>query len=111
MALNFFYQLVAAFKILKENLQLVHRDMKPKNVLVKTIDNLCCMKISNFSTSIMGYQRSTVITEEIGRTNNYDDSVYIYSLGVTLFYMMFLKLPENNGFFRKILLYLKIRKN
>jgi len=95
---NFSYQLVCALKVLHEA-NVIHRDLKPQNILIKCIDNKYILKLCDFGTvraeltKIKDLRRTTLVDvttvyylapEGILNKECYSNSVDIWALGCIL---------------------------
>lgn len=98
-----FYQICFAVQYLHDN-EVTHRDLKPDNILLKTISHNTLIKLSDFGLSKMMGETSFMKTicgtplyvapEVLDRAvYYYDKQVDIWSLGVILFYMLGQELP------------------
>ncbi len=81
---------------------IIHRDLKPDNILIADEGENFCLKIMDFGFSkILGHKERTVegygtlcfVAPEIIQRTPYNNSVDIWSLGVTLFYASTRKYP------------------
>lgn len=98
-----FYQICLSVKYLHDN-EVVHRDLKPDNILLKSVAHNSLIKLSDFGLSkiideqtfmktICGtplYVAPEVLDKAV---YYYDKQVDIWSLGVILFYMLGQELP------------------
>ena len=95
-ALSILYQIIQGYNIMKKR-GIIHRDLKPENILMKNK----IPKIADFGSARM---TSTTYTEDVGTLpfkapeilaglNDYDEMVDMWSLGVTLYYMIFRDYP------------------
>ena len=93
-------QIIIAFKYLKQE-KIIHRDIKPKNILIHNGN----VKISDFGVAKMINEHNEVkevvtfsgtipfMSPQILRQNSYTYQTDMWSLGVTLYNMVFGKLP------------------
>ncbi|CAI9766251.1 unnamed protein product [Fraxinus pennsylvanica] len=100
-AKHFMQQLVEGLKILREN-NLIHRDLKPQNLLLYTNDNNSVLKIADF-----GFARSLqpkglaetlcgsplYMAPEIMQLQKYDAKADLWSVGAILFQLVTGKTP------------------
>jgi len=74
MAKNFSYQLVSALKTLHEA-KVIHRDLKPQNVLISCTDNNYVLKLCDFGT---GRAETTKKIQDLRRTTLVDVTTAYY---------------------------------
>ena len=97
-------QIAIAFKYMKDE-KIIHRDIKPKNILVHQGN----IKISDFGVAKMinehNFDKETVtfsgtyqfMSPQILRQDKYTFQTDIWSLGITLYFMLFKKHPWSTG--------------
>jgi NIMA (never in mitosis gene a)-related kinase 1/4/5 len=97
---RFIAQMVIALKFLKEK-NIIHRDIKPKNILIHQ-DGI---KISDFGVAKIinnhnADQETTTfsgtiqfMSPQILRQEKYTFQTDVWSLGITIYYMLFLRVP------------------
>ena len=95
-------QLNNAFKYLNE-MNIIHRDIKPKNVLIKYINKRAqpfLAKLSDYGLSRVLDIRTNYfcgtkdyMAPEILLKTNYDNKVDLWSIGVMMYYMHFQEYP------------------
>ena len=111
--INIFKQILSGLFYLHSNF-VFHRDIKPDNILIDNDNNI---KITDFGLSaiyIKGFQKLSSNDTMVGRKDycapevkankSYDYKCDIYSLGLTMFYLMNFSLhpiQNNNNFYNK----------
>lgn len=98
---NFCYQTITALEYLHTH-GICHRDIKPSNIL---IDKNGHLKLADFglSDNCYGYSKSYSGTKFYMAPEIFDKRPYnpfkadVWSLGITIYYMMFQKLPFDNS--------------
>ena len=119
--ISIFKQILIGLQYL-HSLYIFHRDIKPDNILIDKNNNV---KITDFGLAafyIGGYQNLSsnytrigpidyVAPEIYNRKRTYDYKCDIYSLGLTMYYLMNYHLPQNginnnNNFYNRNLVYL-----
>ena len=116
--INIFKQILSGLFYLHSN-YIFHRDIKPDNILIDNNNNI---KITDFGLSalyVQGFKnlsssctvvgREDYAAPEIKANKSYDYKCDIYSLGLTMYYLMNFDLPPNqndNNFYNKNLVYL-----
>ncbi|KAG6643284.1 hypothetical protein CIPAW_09G199700 [Carya illinoinensis] len=100
-AKQFMQQLVAGLQILREN-SLIHRDLKPQNLLLSTSDNNSVLKIADFGFARSLQPRGLAETlcgsplymaPEIMQLQKYDAKADLWSVGAILFQLVTGKTP------------------
>ncbi|KAH8485017.1 hypothetical protein H0E87_026695 [Populus deltoides] len=89
---HFMQQLAAGLQILRDN-NLIHRDLKPQNLLLSTSDGNAVLKIADF-----GFARNLVwltlyMAPEIMQLQKYDAKADLWSVGAILFQLVTGKTP------------------
>ena len=116
--INIFKQILSGLLYLHSN-YIFHRDIKPDNILIDNNNNI---KITDFGLSalyVQGFRtlsscgtivgREDYAAPEIKDEKPYDYKCDIYSLGLTMYYLMNFDLPpkqNDNNFYNKNLVYL-----
>lgn len=91
-----FFQLLVGIKQMHK-LSIIHRDIKPDNIVVitdctlKMIDLGISKQLKNFTSTVIG--TSSYMSPEVVKGEPYGTSVDIWSIGVTIFEMLFERLP------------------
>ena len=112
-------QLNNIFKKMHEN-NITHRDIKINNILVKYLDNKktkfkVLLSDYGISNQLMSMSQNysthagtpTIMAPEILEGEDYNDKCDIWSLGITIYYMLFKDLPYNGKCESKILKQIK----
>lgn len=97
---NIAYQICEAVCYLHEN-GIIHRDIKPQNIVVNNINNPTTKLIDFNLSALNGHKKSIkdtfgtlqYVAPEILQKKSYTENVDIWSLGVTLYYLFYGKLP------------------
>ena len=109
--LKYWRQLLLALDYLHNYVHVVHRDIKPDNLLVDELDNL---KIADFGVSNLIENQSTVTGSKIGTPAFYSPEIFtnpdnidpypidVWAAGVTLFYLLFLKMPFEGSNYKQL---------
>ncbi|KAL4466404.1 hypothetical protein ABPG73_019022 [Tetrahymena malaccensis] len=92
--LYYFSQIVSAFKYLIQEANMLHRDVKPENILIH--NDMIKLADFGFSKEVMNdeYQFATIAgspmfsAPQILRSHKYTSKAEIWSLGVTLYFML-----------------------
>lgn len=95
--MKLFTQIVVALKCLQDK-KIIHRDIKPKNILlhngkVKIADFGVAKIIDKHKENISFSGTVPFMSPQIIRQEKYTGLTDMWSLGVTLYYMIFKKLP------------------
>lgn len=95
--LKLFAQIVLAMRFLQSK-NIIHRDIKPKNILlhegtVKIADFGVAKMIDKYKQNITFEGTIAFMSPQMLKQENYTSLTDMWSLGVTLFYMIFKKLP------------------
>ena len=109
---NIFLELNNAFKIIYEN-KIIHRDIKPENIYLKFENNKIIPKLGDFGISRFDNEENEIneidfefltktivgtpeyLAPEIAMNEKYNNKCDLYSLGITLYKLCFLKSPYN----------------
>lgn len=104
-AKHFMQQLAAGLKVLREN-HLVHRDLKPQNLLLSSGDNNSVLKIADFGFARSLQPRGLAETlcgsplymaPEIMQLQKYDAKADLWSVGTILYQLVTGKTPFNGN--------------
>ncbi|KAL4487584.1 hypothetical protein ABPG72_017373 [Tetrahymena utriculariae] len=97
-----FSQIISGFKYLMTEKNIIHRDIKPSNILIHDdIPKICDFSISRKS-NIINDTYSTITgtplfsSPQILKGNEYTSKSEVWSLGVTLYFMLFFKLKDES---------------
>lgn len=97
---RFIAQMVIALRFLKEQ-NIIHRDIKPKNILIHKdgikISDFGVAKIinsHNFDKEMMTFSGTIpFMSPQILKQDKYTFQTDVWSLGITIYFMVFQKLP------------------
>uniref|UniRef100_A0A7N0U9N9 Protein kinase domain-containing protein n=1 Tax=Kalanchoe fedtschenkoi TaxID=63787 RepID=A0A7N0U9N9_KALFE len=104
-AKHFMQQLAAGLQVLRDN-NLIHRDLKPQNLLLSTKDNKAVLKIADFGFARSLQPRGLAETlcgsplymaPEIMQSQKYDAKADLWSVGAILFQLVTGRTPFNGN--------------
>ncbi|EAR84371.1 Serine/Threonine kinase domain protein (macronuclear) [Tetrahymena thermophila SB210] len=97
-----FSQIISGFKYLMTEKNIIHRDIKPSNILIHDdIPKICDFSISRKSNILNDTYKTITGTPlfsspQILKGKEYTSKSEVWSLGVTLYFMLFFKLKDES---------------
>jgi serine/threonine protein kinase len=98
----FFQQIISAMVFLHDN-KIIHRDIKPKNILILNKNKILKLADFGFAKHLDTFKRTLTVcgsplymAPEIYQKVGYTESVDVWSLGIILYEMVFGKHPLND---------------
>ncbi|KAJ3700671.1 hypothetical protein LUZ61_004376 [Rhynchospora tenuis] len=104
-AKHFMRQLASGLQVLRDN-NVVHRDLKPQNILLSTNDDTAILKIADFgfAKSLNPYSMAETLcgsplymAPEVMQVQKYDAKADLWSLGVILYQLVTGRTPYNGA--------------
>ncbi|ELP83760.1 serine/threonine protein kinase PRKX, putative [Entamoeba invadens IP1] len=97
---DIFAQISAGCIYLYKTFGIVHRDLKPQNILINVRRDGICVKLCDFGMAVKGYDKMwgrvgspVYAAPEVVREEEFGENSDLYSLGVILFYLLFMRIP------------------